>query len=149
VRGVRVGGRRLGRGQYVGRRPAAGRRAARQEGTVAAPLSHMQQRVQGQVLGERAHTHAHRRKAVHVHRVRQEFQAKSSPGQAPAHAHHARQTGAVAVVRRHPVRQGRRRRRVVFLYCHVARTLQEVNNRVTGPFSVRPGKNNIVIFRNS
>lgn len=98
---VRGGERRRRRGTVSsGRRHAAVRRqpARRQEGEVAAPLSHLQQRLQGQILGERAHTHAHRREAVHVQRVRQELPAKGPSGQAPAHAHHARQTGAVAVV---------------------------------------------------
>lgn len=46
-------------GRRGGRRPAAVQPAAGQEGTVPAPLSHLQQGLQGQVLGERAHTHPH------------------------------------------------------------------------------------------
>lgn len=134
---VRDGRRRACLG--VGRRHAV-RDAARQEGTVAAPLSHLQQGLQGQVLGERAHTHAHRRKAVHVQRLRQEFQAKGPSGQTPAHAHHARQTAAAA---RHRPEERRWRRRWRWrrwqeVHVEIASGLIRVRGTITDTTVTRP-----------
>ena len=82
---VAAAGRRRGGGAA---RRRAGRRVGRvadvEKGASAALLQHLQQGLQGQVLGQRPHQDAHGREALLVSHVRQKLPPKGPPGQTPA-----------------------------------------------------------------